>query len=125
MRSEYSEDALVEQPAIELFAELGWETANCWDERFGDGRDVPVERLYLGRETPAEMVLRPRLREALERLNPRLPPVALDLAVEELAKDRGAMSLANANREVYGLLKEGCGLRSPRRTREMWSRRCA
>jgi type I restriction enzyme R subunit len=113
MRGEYSEDTLVEQPAIALFAELGWETANCWGERFGDGRDVPVERLYLGRETPAEVVLRPRLREALSRLNPDMPPVAMDLAVEELAKDRGAMSLAAANREVYGLLKEGVRVTVP------------
>jgi hypothetical protein len=26
--TEYSEDSLVEQPAIALFAELGWETTN-------------------------------------------------------------------------------------------------
>ena len=28
----YSEDALIEQPAIELFGKLGWETANCYEE---------------------------------------------------------------------------------------------
>jgi type I restriction enzyme, R subunit len=113
MRREYSEDALVEQPAIDLFAELGWKTANCWGERFGDGRDDPVERLYLGRETPAEVVLRPRLRPVLSRLNPGLPALALDLAVEELAKDRSTMSLAAANREVYGLLKDGVRVTVP------------
>lgn len=26
--TDYSEDGLVEQPSIELFGELGWETAN-------------------------------------------------------------------------------------------------
>jgi len=30
--TEYSEDALIEQPAIELFEKLGWETANCSKE---------------------------------------------------------------------------------------------
>ena len=28
----YSEGALVEQPAIALFEELGWNTANCFHE---------------------------------------------------------------------------------------------
>ena len=80
--------------------------ANCWDERFGaDG--------MLGRDTPAEVVLQPRLRAALERLNPDLTPDTLDLAGEELAKDRGAMSIANANREVYGLLKDGVRVTVP------------
>jgi type I restriction enzyme R subunit len=31
----YTEDALVEQPAINLFSELDWDTATCWDEVFG------------------------------------------------------------------------------------------
>lgn len=30
MSSDYSGDALVEQPTIALFAELGYKTANCW-----------------------------------------------------------------------------------------------
>ncbi len=68
--NDYSEDTLVEQPTIALFAELGWETANCWSEKFGaDGT--------LGRETTAEVVLRPQLRAALSRLNLSLPPEAL------------------------------------------------
>ncbi len=33
--SAYSEFALIEQPAIALFAELGWETANCFYETCG------------------------------------------------------------------------------------------
>jgi hypothetical protein len=32
MLTDYSEDALVEQPAIALLAELGWETQNCYHE---------------------------------------------------------------------------------------------
>ena len=31
----YTEDQLVEQPAIGLFAELGWATATAADEFFG------------------------------------------------------------------------------------------
>ena len=65
----YTEDQLVEQPAIELFAELGWETVSAMEEVFGAGGT-------LGRETKGEVVLVPRLRAALERLNPTLPPEA-------------------------------------------------
>ena len=31
----YTEDQLVEQPAIELFAELGWQTVSAMEEVFG------------------------------------------------------------------------------------------
>lgn len=58
MSSQFSEDALVEQPAIALFAGLGWETANCFDEKFG-------ENSTHGRETTSEVVLLTRLRSAL------------------------------------------------------------
>src|SRR4051794_19145993 len=83
----YTEDTLVEQPAINLFAELGYETLNCWGESFGEGGT-------LGRETPSEVVLVSRLRPALRQLNPDLPAEALEQAIEELAKDRGSMSPA-------------------------------
>lgn len=98
--SEYSEDLLIEQPSIALFRELGWETANCFYEKFG-------ENGLLGRETSSVVVLIPRLRAALMRLNPHLPPEAIALAIEELKRDRSVMSPANANREVYRLLKNG------------------
>ena len=85
--NDYSEDALVEQPAIALFAELGWETVNCFRETLG-------AQGTLGRETRAEVVLVPRLRAALRRLNPTLPGQALDAAVEELTRDRSARAPA-------------------------------
>ena len=96
----YTEDQLVEQPAIGLFAELGWTTVLALEEVFGAGGT-------LGRETPGEVVLVSRLRAALARLNPALPPEAITAAVDELTRDRSAMSLEAANREVYLLLKEG------------------
>ena len=43
----------------------------------------------------------------MERLNLALPPEAITAAVDELTRDRSAMSLEAANREVYLLLKEG------------------
>ena len=80
MNSDYSEDSLVEQPAIALFSELDWETANCFHEKFG-------ENGTLGRETSNEVVLVPRLRTALLRLNHDLSTEAIALAIEELTRD--------------------------------------
>jgi type I restriction enzyme, R subunit len=99
--SDYSENTLVEQPAIALFAGLGYEIANCFNEQVGGS--APTQ----GRETTADVVLVPRLRRALEKLNPGIASDAITLAVEALVQDRSAMSAAQANREVYRLLKEG------------------
>lgn len=96
----YTEGTLIEQPAIELFAALGYATQNCMAEIAGLGS-------FLGRETTADVVLVPRLRTALIKLNPDLPDEALDLAIKELTKDRRISSPAQANQEVYRLLKDG------------------
>ncbi len=96
----YTEDQLVEQPAIELFASMGWQTVSAMDETLGAAGT-------LGRETKGEAVLVGRLRAALCRFNPTLPPEAIGNAIDELTRDRSAMSLEAANREVYRLLKEG------------------
>jgi type I restriction enzyme R subunit len=110
MPHHYTEDQLVEQPAIGLFAELGWTTVSALEEVFGpDGT--------LGRETTGEVVLLARLRAALVRLNPTLPPEAISAAVDELTRDRAAMLLPAANREIYLMLKEGITVSVPDRER--------
>ena len=76
----YTEDQLVEQPAIGLFAELGWATVSALDETLG-------ETGTLQRETKGDVVLVLRLRAVLERLNPALPPEAITSAVDELTRD--------------------------------------
>ena len=76
----YTEDQLVEQPAIGLFAELGWQTVSALEETFGATGT-------LVRETKREVVLVSRLRAALEWLNPALPPEAITAAVDELTRD--------------------------------------
>ncbi|MCX5971743.1 MAG: type I restriction endonuclease subunit R [Coprothermobacterota bacterium] len=104
--SSYSEDALIEQPAIALLAELGWETLNAYHE-FDHGASA------LGRETKAEVILTARLRPALQRLNPDTPSDAIRQAIEELIRDRSRMSAAAANREVYHLMKNGVRVSIP------------
>ncbi len=106
--SAYTEDQLVEQPAIGLFAALGWQTVSALEETFGkDGT--------LGRETKGEVVLVERLRAALTKLNPALPGEAIQTAIDELARDRSAMSLEAANREIYRLVKDGIPVSLPDR----------
>ena len=61
--SGHTEDALVEQPAIALLAELGWQTLNMYSE-FEHGASL------LGRDNKAEVILTSRLRPSLELLNP-------------------------------------------------------
>jgi type I restriction enzyme R subunit len=75
----YTEDQLVEQPAIGLFAELGWTTVSALEKTFGATRT-------LQRETKGEVVLVSRLSRfissGLERLNPALPAEAITAAVD-------------------------------------------
>jgi type I restriction enzyme R subunit len=97
-------EADVEQIALDLFEDMQWSPENVMDEVFG-------EHGTLGREHRGEVVLLRRLRPALEKLNPGLPTEAIDLAIEELTRDRSAMSPVQANREIYRLLEEGVQVR--------------
>jgi|GEM_PF-1666930 len=65
--SNFTEDHLVEQSAIQLMEhELGWDSANAYDEWSSGASD-------LGREAKREVVLVSRLRPVLEKLNLELP----------------------------------------------------
>ena len=89
----------LELETIALFEKLGYTTANCYSEWISGTSN-------LGRETKSEVVLISKLQPALEKLNPHLPKPAINLAIEELTRDRNALTLANANREIYNLLKD-------------------
>lgn len=102
----YSEDSLVEQPAIQLFAELGWVTLVASDEVLGSEGT-------LGRETKSEVVLAARLRKVLVQLNPALPVEAINAAVDELSRDRSAMLPTAANRELWALMRDGVKVSVP------------
>ncbi len=98
--SGYTEDALVEQPAISLMGELGWEIFNAYNE-FDHGSSS------LGRETKSDVVLKSRLRDALLHLNPDVSPEAIHEAIAELTRDRSRLSTAAANQEIHHLIKNG------------------
>src|SRR3989304_548768 len=96
----YTESALIELPAIDIFQLLGYEYSDCFHERYG-------EKGTLGRETPSDVVLVMRLKLALFRLNPNLKPEAVTLVIEELTRDRSSLNPVVANREIYKMLKDG------------------
>ena len=98
--NDYSEDALIEQPAIELLHELGWTPTNLYRETFG-------EHGTQGRKHNREVILTRRLLAKLKEFNPGLPDDAYTQAVEELTRDRSVMIPVNANQEFYGLIKDG------------------
>ncbi|MDP9308080.1 MAG: type I restriction endonuclease [Actinomycetota bacterium] len=96
----FSEDELVERPAVELLAELGWETVNAWEEVLGPGGT-------LGRSSRRDVVLEHRLLPALRALNPEAPDAALEEAAAALSRDRSLLDPTRANGEVYHLLHDG------------------
>ncbi len=103
---DYSEDGLVEKPAIEHLVTLGWDYIDCMNESFpSNGYSV------LGRTSRRDVVLTERLRSSISKLNPELPPNAIDLAVEELSKDRLNSLLVNANQEIHTILCEGVNIK--------------
>ncbi|MCK4308224.1 type I restriction endonuclease subunit R [candidate division WOR-3 bacterium] len=97
---DYTEDKLIEQPAIRLFKDLGYEYIYAYNEDYGDDS-------LLGRQERDEVILLPRLRDAFIKLNPDVPREAISLAMEELLRDRSAMSPASANKEIYKLIRNG------------------
>lgn len=103
---DYSENTLVEQPAIALFATLRWQTANLYHETFGTHGTE-------GRESEHQVILPRRLKQALKKLNSTLPDEALTQALDELTRDRSTLTPVVANRELYRLLKNGVKVSFP------------
>jgi type I restriction enzyme R subunit len=104
--SSYSEQELIEQPAIEMLKKLGWGHINALHETLGPSGT-------LGRDNQSEIILQSRLRIAFKRLNPDLPPEAYNLTFEELTRDRSRLSMPAANREIYQLLRNGVKVHIP------------
>src|SRR5437867_1508309 len=96
----FSENYSVEQPAVQLFATLGWKVINGYNERLGPEGT-------LGRDNQGEVILTRRLRPALQKLNPDVPMEAIDEACERITRDRSTLEQVKANEEIHQLLREG------------------
>lgn len=101
-----SEDALVEQSALELLEALGWERKNLLHEVVGPTNPM-------GRTSRRQAWLPARLRAALKALNSTAPPEALKAAEEALTRDRSALAPEAANREVIKHLRDGVAVELP------------
>ena len=98
--NQYSEDSLVEQPALVLLHDLGWEVVNAFAESFGPAGT-------LGRDSQDQVFLVHRLRRSLELLNPLVPREVREDALTELVRDRSIMDRVRASQEVYRLVRDG------------------
>ncbi len=97
-----SEDRLVQKTfADHLRDELGWESVYAWNEEtFGSNGT-------LARADTREVVLTRDLRAAITRLNPELPPDAIDGAVQQMTRHDFSRSLLQHNQDFYRLIRDG------------------
>jgi type I restriction enzyme R subunit len=97
-----SEDRLVQATFAEhLHNVLGWESVYAWnDETFGPAGT-------LGRADTREIVLTRDLRAAVGRLNPELPPAAVEEAVVKLTRTDFSRSLLQQNHEFHKWIRDG------------------
>jgi type I restriction enzyme, R subunit len=100
-RGQFDEETAVKTPVLYLMGALGWDEQACLLSEWEGG--VSTE----GRRNDREVILVPRLRAALEALNPGLPPAAYDQAIEQLTEDRRAMPPQEAARAFHKLLRDG------------------
>lgn len=102
MANNYSEDQLIEQTCIDIFKnQLHWEIANVYQgETFGENDTI-------GRHSEADVLLKNRFLEAIQKLNPNLPVSAYELAYKIINSDDATKSLSDLNFEKHNFLKEG------------------
>ena len=73
-----SENQPIQLPITHTLETLGWQHRNCFDE-------FESNQSHLGRENKSEVVLKNRLRSAMEKLNPQTPTLAINTAIEKLS----------------------------------------
>lgn len=96
-----SEDQ-IEKALVQNLQHLhGFDALDCYTENPEDLNDGS------NRTTKRDVILADRVSEAAIRLNPYVPATAIEDALEKLLDRRQAMTLIAANREIYGLLRDG------------------
>ena len=91
--SEMNEIELVELPAHQVFAELGYETL--------EGTDINSER-----KSYNEVILTTRLEQKIRELNPDLPEIVYTTALTQIKSLSNSSTIEN-NREFHEMLLSG------------------
>jgi type I restriction enzyme R subunit len=91
-------ESTVESAALAWLSELGWQVKH--------GPEIAPDGLFAERQDYGQVVLEQRLRDALARLNPDLPPEALQDAFRKLLNPPGA-TLEQRNRAFHRMLVDG------------------
>ena len=91
----------VEEAAREWLERLGWETAN--------GPTIAPDGADAERGAYDEVVLMDRLRDALQRLNPKLPHEALEDAFRKVSRPEGP-TLETGNRAFHRMFIDGVNI---------------
>jgi type I restriction enzyme R subunit len=103
----FAEDDLVKQAALGLLAELGWTEQTDLRNEWQSGPSTE------GRLTMKQIILQPRLEQALQVLNREVPDVGIAKAVEAVMEDRRTMRPVDANQDLYKLLRDGIKVEVP------------
>ncbi|MFY0636653.1 type I restriction endonuclease subunit R [Maricaulis maris] len=105
--SGWAEDDLVKKAAMDLLAGVGWrDQDDLMHEWAGDTSSE-------GRRSMREVVLVDRLQPALVQLNPDMPEIGIEKAIEVLTEDRRAMPPVDAAQAFHKLLKAGVKVEVP------------
>jgi type I restriction enzyme R subunit len=91
-------ESTVEQAALEWLKAIGWQVAH--------GPNLAPDGPAPERTDYGQVVLEQRLRDALARLNPDLPPEVLEDAFRKLTRPEGA-DLIQRNRNLHRLIVDG------------------
>jgi type I restriction enzyme R subunit len=91
-------ESTVESAALAWLSELGWQVKHS--------SEIAPDGLFAERQDYSQVVLNQRLRDALARLNPDLPPEALQDAFRKLLNPPGA-TLEQRNRAFHRMLVDG------------------
>jgi type I restriction enzyme R subunit len=89
-------ESTVEDAALDWFAELGYATAS--------GPDLLPDGIAAERTSLAEVVLWSRLRDALTRINRKLPEAAIDEALRKLASNDAVLLIDRIHRSHDALV---------------------
>lgn len=98
-------ESVVEEAALEWLAELGYAVV--------DGRTIAPGEPAAERANFQETVLTERLREAVARLNPKIPATAREEAVRKVLRTESP-SLTGVNRAFHRMLRDGVPVEYPR-----------